>query len=246
MHIQVQFVTYGKGQRPHPIDYNIIYRVDCSHLPAPPSHLCNVSTGLYYESAEAFWKHQVNQERYRKAVDHINGLLYLALSRGQRSVAVAVFCMAGMHRSVALAERLARHFVTYPGLSVPKPKHLDMGGGVKRQQERLKLEKEVKSRMMTEEKHMKVERVEKARRETSRERGEKGRRKEWEEREDWVTREDPVGKEKSKKQKPRIWIELSKSKLLGGGRSDDEIGPGRCRQVDAGKYKGAQSNDLLD
>ncbi|KAL9120946.1 MAG: hypothetical protein Q9187_002496 [Circinaria calcarea] len=134
---QVQFLSYGQSQRPHPTDSNIIYRVDCSRLPPPPHHLCEVTTGLDVETAEAFWTRGTNNEYYHRVVGEINKALHVAWNEKNKVVIVAVFCMLGMHRSVAMADRLAKHFARFLGLSVLEPRHLDLAARIKRQRERV-------------------------------------------------------------------------------------------------------------
>ena len=146
--LQVQFLSYGQSQRAHPTGSNIVYRVDCSRLPAPPHHLCKVTTGLDVETAAAFWALGGNEEHYRRVVINTSKALHLALGdHKNQAVTVAVFCKLGMHRSVAMAERLAKHFAKVPGFSVLPVRHLDLATGVKRQQEKA-LERE-RARLLT-------------------------------------------------------------------------------------------------
>ena len=162
MPTRVQFYTYGINFSQYIREPNLIYEVDCSQLPPPPKHLCRTGTGLDDEVATAFWHHRQNEDRYRQAAEDICEIIQ-SLSRQEpgrkRSVSVAVFCKAGMHRSVAMAERLARHFGTrYGGVMVLKPRHYDLAAGVRRQQARLE-KAQLREEMYREEGYLDDERL---------------------------------------------------------------------------------------
>ena len=75
-------------------------------------------------------------ERYRAAIHDFRELLY-ELPHTRNSAAIEIFCSAGMHRSVAMAERLTDHIRRYwPWVRVEGPKHYTLRTGLLRHQER--------------------------------------------------------------------------------------------------------------
>ncbi|MCJ1229352.1 hypothetical protein MMC12_006018 [Toensbergia leucococca] len=133
----VHIFTFGMGKGLlEPELSEADYVVDCSELRAPPKYMCQTSTGLNPETAEAFFSHVANQERCLAALRDIKALLK-AKTNKREVLTVAVYCRAGMHRSVAMAEALAEHMRERWGVNVRGPAHYDLWSGLKRQRERL-------------------------------------------------------------------------------------------------------------
>ena len=89
--------------------------VDCTRLRAPPRHMCNRYTGVNPKIEEEFFS-EPNSERvfrtvYRALKSDIRGWDF---SEGA-DLEVPVACMAGCHRSVAMAERLGREISCLEG-----------------------------------------------------------------------------------------------------------------------------------
>ena len=128
----LDFYTYGQSLGPKPVFHipNII-DVDCSRLKAPPPELCYDYTGLDVPLADAFFSIRRNEARFQKALDQIQRFLdkhedYVGC------VAITVSCYYGMHRSVAMAERLATVVERWTRLNV-HCKHLDLKRGREKQ-----------------------------------------------------------------------------------------------------------------
>ena len=125
----MHFYTYGRSLRSEPrLSYPTIIRVNCATLKPPADHICEGHTGLDFKVADTFFSNPNNETRYQKALDQIQH--YLDKHDDHIGcVAVMVSCYYGVHRSVAMAERLATDIERWTGLSV-HCRHLDLGKGI--------------------------------------------------------------------------------------------------------------------
>ncbi len=129
----MHFYTYGQSLRPEPrLLYPTIIRVNCAKLEPPANHICEGHTGLDSKVADIFFSDSTNEARFREALDQIQR--YLDKHDDHIGcVAIMVSCYYGVHRSVAMAERLATVVERWTGLSV-HCRRLDLGKGIERQQ----------------------------------------------------------------------------------------------------------------
>lgn len=84
----------------------VILHFDLCALQAPPRHLLDRYTGASREISESFFSLPGNERFYQNSLDALEDELH-RLNNPLPSVAVLMNCRAGMHRSVAMAERLA-------------------------------------------------------------------------------------------------------------------------------------------
>ena len=126
--LYVRFITYPIGQRIR-IEHPALPFVDCSVLRPPRLELCDRFTGLDPEIEQDFFSPELQRRaasRRRAAswrrVESRSTVLFNSTPHRLRStflnwsfpvngnfLVVPIACTAGMHRSVAMAERLARH-----------------------------------------------------------------------------------------------------------------------------------------
>ena len=139
----MHFYTYGQSLRPEPrLSHPTIFRVNCAQLKPPADHICEGNTGLDRKVADSFFSYSANETRFQEALDQVQR--YLDKHDDHIGcVAIMVSCYWGVHRSVAMAERLATVVEKWTGLSV-HCRHLDLGKGIERQQ-RAKRQKMLRS-----------------------------------------------------------------------------------------------------
>ena len=136
----MHFYTYGQSLRSEPkLSEPTIIRVNCVRLKPPPDYICEGRTGLDRKVADNFFSNSKNQRCYQKALDQVEDFLDQVehyLDRHDNDigcVAIMVSCYIGVHRSVAMAERLATDIEKrWTGLSV-HCRHLDLGKEIERQ-----------------------------------------------------------------------------------------------------------------
>ena len=129
----MHFYTYGKRLRPEPrLAHPTIFRVNCIRLKPPPDHICERYTGLDSKVADSFFSNSANERRFQEALDQVQHFLDKHDDH-IGCVAIMVSCYLGVHRSVAMAERLATVVEKWTGLSV-HCRHLDLGKEIERQQ----------------------------------------------------------------------------------------------------------------
>ena len=128
----MHFYTYGQSLRSEPrLSYPTIIRINCARLKPPADHICEGRTGLDFKAADTFFSNSNNETCYQEALDEIQR--YLDKHDDHIGcVAIMVSCYYGVHRSVAMAERLATDIERWAGLSV-HCRHLDLGKAIERQ-----------------------------------------------------------------------------------------------------------------
>ncbi|KAL9065779.1 MAG: hypothetical protein Q9161_008004 [Pseudevernia consocians] len=108
----VHFITFGSTRGQPPMRMEVLLRIDVSIMPPPPSQLLDMYTGACPELARYFFSMPGHETSYRNLFltleDRLESLLSEPRLRPGGCVAVLVNCTAGMHRSVAVAERMAR------------------------------------------------------------------------------------------------------------------------------------------
>ena len=130
--LDLQFYTHGctflPGRR---MTAMTVHRIDCRSLPEPPIDLCIRHTGLDRQLANVFWRQPAYQDRLADEISTIEQILQDC--RGvQPKVLIEITCKHGMHRSVAMADKLRRHFSgAYPWLRVGPVKHYDIKSGIR-------------------------------------------------------------------------------------------------------------------
>lgn len=134
----IYILTYGAGNSgPPSLSVPIIQRVDCSHLRAPAARLCDRLTGLDDELADTFFSYPENEVFFWRQLQKLEDTVVSdpRAPRNGMCVAVLVNCAAGMHRSVATAERLAAEVEEWGRFDVDV-EHLDLEEGMRRQARR--------------------------------------------------------------------------------------------------------------
>lgn len=138
-HICVHILTHGKcyGVEPVPsFPYVALWSIPCISLQAPPSHLCNRYTGLDRIVSDTFFSYPANEAFYRQNRASLEyGLNNYPSGPREGCVVIAVSCKAGVHRSVAMAERMTRSLRR--GGYVVSCEHLDLARSIARRGERL-------------------------------------------------------------------------------------------------------------
>jgi predicted protein tyrosine phosphatase len=128
MHI----VTYGQSYNriPRVKGAETINTINCACLIPPPASVCRKYTGLDAAVADDFFRHKGNQAVFEQKLREIEAFLAANPMR-EGCVAVMVSCVMGVHRSVAMAERLAFELRRRNGIKV-ETKHLDRQKWVER------------------------------------------------------------------------------------------------------------------
>ena len=87
--------------------------VDCSMLRPPPPPICDEFTGLSPEVREYFFSEPENMARFDEAFFELKDAIRHWDFADGRTLIVPVACKAGMHRSVAMAEKLAKRISSW-------------------------------------------------------------------------------------------------------------------------------------
>lgn len=96
-------------------DFDIFTR----HLEPPPQGLCNVMTGIDWELADSFFSNPDNEDFYWETMEDLEEIIFHGdLAHDGSDVAVLINCVAGIHRCVAMAERLAGAVESWRGFFV--------------------------------------------------------------------------------------------------------------------------------
>ena len=131
IHTCVHFITYGRAYGPaNATGVPVIFDLDLSNHWAPPSKLCDEYTGLQKELADSFFSNRANDDEYYRALRNFEERLnqIRKLEQAGRCVACLVHCNIGRHRSVAMAERLAKEVGYRKGFRA-ECLHLDIDKG---------------------------------------------------------------------------------------------------------------------
>lgn len=126
----VHLITYGLFHGSTGTRFPTVLKLDLSKHEPPPHDLCEKFTGLHKEIREAFFAIRDNEEEFQSALKWL-GQKLRGWPRGG-CVAVLINCWMGMHRSVAMAERLAKELNSWAGFRA-ECAHLDLGNNMERQ-----------------------------------------------------------------------------------------------------------------
>lgn len=133
--LRITFVSYSMHKGEPRLHMPILHHVPCHELVPPDQHILHHWHGLDPELARAFFAHPANEEAYQQIVALLRSRL-LRVPAHVAHVAVLTSCIAGMHRSVAMAERLAREVGRWHGVSVERCRHLDLEDSVRSHERR--------------------------------------------------------------------------------------------------------------
>ena len=100
-------VTSFPINRQPPPQHQEMELVDCSNLQPPSSATCNRFTGLEPEVARAVFANPITNRLYKEVLRALKREICDWDFRLGRYLVVPVACRAGVHRSVAMAERIA-------------------------------------------------------------------------------------------------------------------------------------------
>ena len=126
----VHLITYGLFHGSTGTRFPTVLQLDLSEHEPPPEDLCERFTGMNKEIKEAFFAIRQNEDEYQSALKWL-GQKLRGWPRGG-CVAVLINCWMGRHRSVAMAERLAKELNSWAGFRA-ECAHLDLGKDVERQ-----------------------------------------------------------------------------------------------------------------
>ena len=105
----LHIITFGVTWGPPFVPMPVLCRLDCRAMQPPPRHLLDMYTGASATLAHAFFSIPGHETIYRDAYlaleDELGMLLTDPRLRPGGCVAMLINCTAGMHRSVAMAER---------------------------------------------------------------------------------------------------------------------------------------------
>ena len=124
IHGCVHFITYGRSYGPTKvIDLPVLLNLDLTGHEAPPPDLCGAYTGLDEELARSFFSIPKNERTFRNALAELKWDIERRQPVG--CAACLIHCNIGRHRSVAMAERLARTVGHWDGFKA-ECLHLDI------------------------------------------------------------------------------------------------------------------------
>lgn len=128
--LKITFMSYSmrKGE-PH-LHIPVLQRVECHELVPPHSHILRRSHGLNPELSNAFFALPASENAYHEALALLQSHLR-QVPIHVAHVAVLTSCRAGMHRSVAMAERLANEVGGWHGVRVGRCKHIDLKDSIR-------------------------------------------------------------------------------------------------------------------
>ncbi|KAI4133285.1 MAG: hypothetical protein LQ338_000343 [Usnochroma carphineum] len=117
--LEIEFLTCGRKYSPDIGSSPCILSISCIELEPPPRDMTLRYSGLDRELSDWLFSRGEYRRKYRRAIDKIADAVdrWRPSRHGPRFVAI-VKCMAGVHRSVAMAEKLAREVGRWEGVSV--------------------------------------------------------------------------------------------------------------------------------
>ena len=135
--VRLLFFTYAidKGL---PADIPpLLAKVNCAMLTPPPDNLQDRFTGIDRPVIEQFWSYEAAHAEYHKALAGIRRRLDRLNPSRYPEVSVGIYCTAGAHRSVAMAERLYRRARTdWTDVTVYAPRHYELARAIARRRRR--------------------------------------------------------------------------------------------------------------
>lgn len=122
--LQITFVSYSMFNSEPILSMPVLERFPCHELMPPDRSILNRFHGLNLELSRAFFSKFENELFYQAAIARLRLHLH-RLPMDVTHVAVLTSCTAGMHRSVAMAERLAKEVGT---LRMVRGRRVRVGG----------------------------------------------------------------------------------------------------------------------
>ena len=120
----VHLITYGLLHGSTGTRFPTVLQLDLSEHEPPPQDLCERFTGMDREIKEAFFSIRQNEDEFQSVLKWL-GQKLRGWPRGG-CVAVLINCWMGRHRSVAMAERVAKELNSWAGFRA-ECAHLDLG-----------------------------------------------------------------------------------------------------------------------
>ncbi|KAI4186669.1 MAG: hypothetical protein L6R41_003343 [Letrouitia leprolyta] len=117
--VMIDFLTCGHQYHPNTGSVPVILNISCAKMLPPPNELCSRYCGLDRELSDWLFSHREYRARCSWALDMIqDGIDAWRPSRDRPRLCVIVKCKLGVHRSVAMAEKLARIVSGWRGVRV--------------------------------------------------------------------------------------------------------------------------------
>ncbi|KAL9014440.1 MAG: hypothetical protein Q9173_000922 [Seirophora scorigena] len=115
--VAIDFLTCGLSYRPNLGSTPCILSIKCHNLAPPSRNMCLRYSGLDRELSDWLFARREYRVKYQRALDKIEDALdrWRPGRDGPRLVAI-VKCKAGVHRSVAMAEKLAKEVKRWKGV----------------------------------------------------------------------------------------------------------------------------------
>ena len=129
----VHLITYGHEYgKPQVLNFDSVLKLDLSGLEAPPRDLCDHFTGQDTLLVNSFFSVPANEKTFENALAELRYEIRKEAKRQPpgRCIAFRINCTIGRHRSVAMAERLAKA-VASMDFSRAECLHLDLKKGSK-------------------------------------------------------------------------------------------------------------------
>ena len=137
IHACVHFITYGLHYGKTRVEgVPVLFDLDLSQHQPPPGDLCEQYTGQDKQLAKSFFAEKANEAEYHRTLGKVGKRLHQVSKHEPPGSCVAcmIHCHIGRHRSVAMAERLAKAVARWDGYKVGIL-HLDLEKGEKTQAE---------------------------------------------------------------------------------------------------------------
>ena len=117
--LEINFYSCGRRYRFERWVGPRILHISCANMRPPPSQMCSRYNGLDRELSDWLFKHREYRVKCERALDRVAEAInnWQPSSDGPRFCAV-VRCKIGVHRSVAMAEMLAKEVSTWGGIRV--------------------------------------------------------------------------------------------------------------------------------
>lgn len=133
--LKITFMSYSMNKGKPSLRMPVLQHFPCHELVPPDEYFLHRWHGLNPELARAFFAFPANENAYREALGLLESQLDLVPAHVTH-VAVLTSCRAGMHRSVAMAERLAKEVSRWHGVRVENCKHLDLEDSIRSHERR--------------------------------------------------------------------------------------------------------------
>lgn len=117
--LKIDFYTCGRRYHPEVGSTPVILNMSCAKMLPPPTKMVQRYTGLDRKLSDWLFSHREYRVKCTRALDRIDDAIDAwRPSRDGPRLCVIVKCKAGVHRSVAMAERLAKEVRGWEGVRV--------------------------------------------------------------------------------------------------------------------------------